>query len=41
MHFLNQRIADDAQREIQEYAIAIRDLVKDVFPVTLEVLGEK
>lgn len=38
MHFLNQRLAHDAQKEITEYAVAILELVKPLFPVSLEVL---
>jgi len=36
MHFLNLRIADDAQWEIQQYALAVLSLVKDRFPISLE-----
>lgn len=38
MHFLKQRLADDAQFEIQKYAEAIRDLVQPLFPVSFEEL---
>lgn len=41
MHFIKQRVADDAQWEIQQYAIAIRDLVQPLFPVTMEAFLEK
>jgi thymidylate synthase (FAD) len=34
-HFLNQRLAHDAQREIQEYAKAVYELVKPYFPVSI------
>mgnify|MGYP001497546331 CR=1 FL=1 len=34
-HFLNQRLAHDAQREIQEYAKAVYELVKPHFPVSI------
>lgn len=37
-HFLNQRIAHDAQKEIQEYAKAVYDLAHQVFPNSLEAL---
>ncbi|MGG2091364.1 FAD-dependent thymidylate synthase [Bacillus sp. S13(2024)] len=37
-HFLNQRLEHDAQKEIQEYAKAILQLAKDVFPVALDEL---
>lgn len=36
--FLNQRIPDDAQKEIQEYAFAVRDLTQEIFPNTFEIL---
>ena len=39
-NFLNQRLADDAQWEIQLYAEAARDLLHDHFPVCLRLLGE-
>lgn len=44
MHFLQQRIADDAQWEIQEYAKAVYQLVQPHFPIsigTLELLADK
>lgn len=37
-HFIEQRIAHDAQKEIQDYAKAILELAKDQFPVALESL---
>ncbi|MGN7383647.1 FAD-dependent thymidylate synthase [Paenibacillus sp. SAFN-117] len=37
-HFLNQRLAHDSQYEIQEYAKAVYELVKPLFPVSLEEL---
>lgn len=39
-HFLNQRLADDAQWEIQLYAEAARDLLYEYFPVCLRLLSE-
>lgn len=39
--FLNQRLEDDAQREIQDYAKATLELIKDKFPVTLDLLIRK
>lgn len=40
-HFLNQRLADDSQVEIQEYAKAVRQLSEPKFPVSLgELLNE-
>lgn len=37
-HFLNQRLANDAQKEIQEYAQAVYTLIKPHFPVSIGVL---
>lgn len=37
-HFLNQRLAHDAQHEIQLYAKAVYDLTKEQFPVALSNL---
>jgi thymidylate synthase (FAD) len=37
-HFINQRVAHDAQKEIQEYAIGIRALATQHFPVSLSEL---
>lgn len=37
-HFLKQRLAHDSQYEIQEYAKAVYELVKPLFPVSLEEL---
>ncbi|WP_454188895.1 FAD-dependent thymidylate synthase [Paenibacillus tuaregi] len=37
-HFLNQRLAHDSQYEIQQYAKAVYELVKPLFPVSLEEL---
>lgn len=36
LHFLQLRMAPDAQQEIREYAYAIRDLVHSLFPYTFE-----
>lgn len=38
LHFLNQRLADDAQVEIQLYAQAVRDLTAHAFPASVEAL---
>ncbi len=35
--FLNQRLPQDAQYEIREYAEAVKELTKDSFPYTFEV----
>lgn len=37
-HFLNQRLAHDAQKEIQEYAKAVYELSIEKFPVSLPEL---
>lgn len=37
-HFIDQRIASDAQKEIQDYAKAILELAKEKFPVSIEHL---
>ena len=34
-HFLNQRLADDAQKEIRDYAQAVYELIKPKFPVSI------
>lgn len=36
LHFLGQRLANDAQKEIQDYAQAVEVFVKDKFPVVYE-----
>ena len=36
--FLNQRLEEDAQREIQDYARAVKELIKDKFPVSIPLL---
>ena len=36
LHFLDQRLSHDAQKEIQEYAKAVYQFVKEYFPVTAE-----
>lgn len=36
--FLNQRLKEDAQKEIQAYALAVNDLLIDKFPVSMSVL---
>lgn len=37
-HFLNQRLEHDAQREIQDYAKAVKYLAESKFPVSLKEL---
>ncbi|MHB0800497.1 FAD-dependent thymidylate synthase [Bacillus thuringiensis] len=37
VHFLNQRLAHDAQLEIQSYAKAVLELSKEIFPVSIDV----
>jgi thymidylate synthase (FAD) len=39
--FLDQRLEHDAQKEIQEYAQAVRDLTKQSFPYTYKVALDK
>lgn len=40
-HFLNQRLEHDAQKEIQEYAKAVLQLIVPLFPVSLnELVGQ-
>lgn len=36
LHFLSQRLAHDAQKEIQDYAKAIYQLTEPLFPLTFE-----
>lgn len=36
LHFLDQRLAHDSQREIQKYAQAVLQLAEPLFPVTFE-----
>lgn len=36
--FLNQRLEEDSQREIQEYARAVKELIIDKFPVSIPLL---
>lgn len=38
-HFISQRLAEDAQVEIQKYARAISALAQPLFPVTFQALG--
>lgn len=38
VHFLNQRLAHDAQLEIQSYAKAVLELTKEQFPVSIDEL---
>ena len=38
LNFLQQRLEHDAQKEIQEYAQAVRDLVKETFPQTYKTV---
>lgn len=40
MLFLNQRLEEDSQKEIQDYAKAVYELVKDIFPVSIDLLME-
>lgn len=36
MHFLSQRLAHDAQKEIQDYSKAVKALTEPLFPVTFD-----
>lgn len=38
VHFLNQRVAEDAQLEIQNYAKAVLRLTRPLFPVTIDAM---
>lgn len=40
-HFLNQRLAHDSQVEIQAYAKAVLELIKPLFPVSVEKLVQE
>lgn len=40
-HFLSQRLEHGAQKEIQDYAQAVLEIVKALFPVTIEELLSK
>lgn len=39
-HFINQRLAHDAQKEIQEYAKAVYELARQAFPYAIDALVE-
>jgi thymidylate synthase (FAD) len=41
MTFLDQRLEHDAQKEIQEYALAVRNLAHQAFPETFKVLSNE
>lgn len=38
-HYLDQRLKEDAQYEIREYALAVAEFVKALFPVSQEALN--
>ena len=40
-HFLNQRLAHDSQVEIQAYAKAVLELIKPLYPISVEKLVEE
>lgn len=40
LHFLDLRLAPDAQWEIRQYAAAMADIGKELFPVTFRVMEE-
>jgi thymidylate synthase (FAD) len=37
MHFIAQRVEHDAQKEIQDYAKAVKELVAEAFPTTTKI----
>jgi thymidylate synthase (FAD) len=39
IHFLQQRLQEDAQYEIQEYAQGVRDITQPLFPAVFEATG--
>lgn len=39
MHFLQQRLEHDAQKEIQDYAKAVHDVTADIFPVCMGTIS--
>lgn len=40
MHFLQQRLAEDSQKEIRDYALSILSLLKPHFPSSLSIILE-
>jgi thymidylate synthase (FAD) len=38
MTFLDQRLEHDAQKEIQDYALAVKDLAHGAFPETFKAI---
>ena len=38
MHFIQQRVAHDAQKEITEYALAMKSLAEEAFPYSLSLI---
>lgn len=38
LNFLDQRLEHDAQSEIRDYAIAVKELTKEIFPITMKVI---
>jgi thymidylate synthase (FAD) len=40
IHFLNQRLAHDAQKEMQDYAQGVFNITKEHFPVCMSIIGE-
>lgn len=40
MHFLQQRLAHDSQKEMQEYAKSVFELTREQFPVCMETIRE-
>lgn len=40
LNFLEQRLENDAQYEIRDYAVAVKDLIKESFPYTYKIVFE-
>lgn len=40
MHFMKLRMAEDAQKEIRDYADAVYKLLKPIFPITMEAFED-
>ncbi|NCX94527.1 MAG: thymidylate synthase (FAD), partial [Gammaproteobacteria bacterium] len=38
LNFLSQRLEHDAQKEIQDYALAVKEYVKSYYPQTYKVV---
>jgi thymidylate synthase ThyX len=38
MHFVSQRVKDDAQYEIKEYGLSVKKLASQAFPLSLGLI---